>query len=307
MIDPELELAIAWQRANPAPPLRSLPLEVARANYVEAAAVLDPSPPEGVDCVEMVVPGPAGGIHAHLYTPDGADQAGIVVWAHGGGWVLGNLASHDHACRRLAAVSGQRILAVDYRLAPEHPFPAGQEDVTAATTWALSAAAELDAPAIGLGGDSAGALLALVAALEAPRGLACLALCYPALGPEIMSESRLTFDGGWGLTNDDMAFFYEALLPASQDRADPRVSPLLAEDVSAAPPTVLSISGFDVLHDEGFALAALLEGAGVRVDLLEEDSLTHGFIRMGGLSAGVLAAIDRFGSAVRSTMEEAVA
>lgn len=305
MIDPELEQAIAWQRANPAPALRSVPLEAARTNYVEAAALLDPDPPSGVDLVEVVIPGPTGGIQAHLYVPDGAESAGVVVWAHGGGWVLGSLASHDNAMRRLASVSEQRILSIDYRLAPEHPFPAGQDDVTAATRWAVASADELGAPCVGVGGDSAGAMLALVASLEVAEGLSCLALCYPALGPDIMSDSRVAFDGGWGLTIDDMEFFYEMLLPEGQDRSDPRVSPLLSEDVMMAPPTVLSISGFDVLHDEGFALAALLEGAGVTVDLIEEDSLTHGYLRMAGLSTGVRDAIHRFGASMRSMMEDA--
>ena len=303
MIDPELELALSWQRANPSPALHSMPLEEARSRYVEAAVLLDPNPPHDVDRIEMVIPGPAGGIRAHLHTPAGREHAGVVVWAHGGGWVLGNLDSHDHACRRLAAASGQRILAVEYRLAPEHPFPAGQDDVTAAVRWALANAGRLVAPAIGLGGDSAGATLALVAALEAPPALSCLALCYPALGPQIMTASRRTFDDGWGLSGADMAFFYDRLLPESQDRSDPRVSPLLSDEVSMAPATVLSIAGFDILHDEGLALAALLEGQGVRVDLLEERALTHGFIRLGGLSSEVCAAIGRFGASMREMME----
>ena len=305
VIDPELELAIAWQRANPPPPLSSVPLEVARSNYVEAARLLDPAPPTGVDLVEMVIPGPVGGIHAHLYVPEGGEESGVLVWAHGGGWVLGNPASHDHASRRLAAASGQRILSVDYRLAPEHPFPEGQEDVTAAVSWAIDNRSELGAPAIGVGGDSAGALLALVAALESPRGLTCLALCYPALGPELMTDSRRTDDGAWGLNVEDMDYFYEMLLPESQDRSDPRVSPLLTSDVSGLPATVLSIARYDVLHDEGFALSALLEGAGVTVDLLEEDALTHGYIRFGGLSGEVRAAIARFSTSVRATMGNA--
>ena len=305
VIDPELELAIVWQRAHPAPSLHSIPVETARSNYAAAAGLLDPTPPDDVALMEMVIPGPAGAIHAHLYTPPGCEGSGIVVWAHGGGWVLGGLTSHDHACRRLASAARLRLLAIDYRLAPEHPFPAGQDDVSTVVRWVVQHAGQLGAPAIGVGGDSAGATLALVAALDDGDGLACLALCYPSLGPDIMSESRKAFDGGWGLTTEDMDFFFERLLPEGHDRSDPRVSPLLTPEVEGVPSTVLSIAGYDILHDEGLALAGMLEGAGVTVDLFDEGALTHGFLRLGGLSAEVRAAIDRFAAAMRSTMERA--
>jgi len=304
VIDQELEVAIAWQRANPGPPLGSIPIAAARTNYAEAAALLDPSPPAGVTIDEMVLPGPAGGIPARRYTPPATAASGVLLWAHGGGWVLGGLDSHDHACRRLAVACGQQVLAMDYRLAPEHPFPAGQDDVTAAVRWALAAEDALGTSSIAVGGDSAGAMLALVAALEVGEGLSCLALCYPPLGPGIMTDSRRAFADGWGLSNDDMAFFYDLLLEDDQDRSDPRVSPLLTMAAATAPPTVVSVAGFDVLHDEGMALVGLLEGAGVRVELLDEVALTHGYLRLGGISGGARTAIDRFGGAVRTMMED---
>jgi acetyl esterase len=204
--------------------------------------------------------------------------------------------------RHLVEASSQRFVAIEYRLAPEHRFPAGLLDAEAALRWTLDHAGELGgAPGrVGIGGDSAGATLALVAALEcarADRSPAFQVLCYPSLGPELMSESHHDFDHDFGLTADDMAYFYEQYLPAGQSHADPRVSPLLTPDLQQAPATILSVAGFDPLRDEGLALGGLLEGSGVQVELLDEPSLVHGFLCLGGIDAG-RAALARLGAAI---------
>ena len=225
-----------------------------------------------------------------------------MLWLHGGGWIQGGIESHDGILRHLTEASATRFVAVEYRLAPEHRFPAALNDAEAALAWVLEHAGELgaDAERVVAGGDSAGATLALVAALECGREGARLAgqvLCYPALGPELKTASLHDFDHGYGLSGDDMAYFYEQYLAPSQNHADPRVSPLLTADLHEAPPTILTVAGFDPLRDEGMALAGLLEGSGVRVELLDEPSLIHGYLCLGGLPAGE-AAIERLGEAI---------
>jgi len=261
---------------------------------------MDPTPPSSVQALELSVPSGDDVVRARLYVPARAEgPSGLVVWFHGGGWVQGSLESHDPGLRRLSASSAARVLAVDYRLAPEHRFPAGLDDAVAAFCWAVAHADQLgaDPERIAIGGDSAGATLATVAALECARRAErpCLqVLCYPSLGPELMTESHHDFAEGFGLTADDMAYFYEQYLPAGQNHADPRVSPLLTPDLHEAPAAVVAIAGFDVLRDEGLAYVGLLESSGVDVELLDEPSLVHGFLRQGGMDAP-RRAIERLG------------
>jgi acetyl esterase len=300
-LDRDLAVMLERMQSEARPRQRALPLSESRIAYDEACSVLDPSPPGDVEVEELTVAGAAGGLAAWLLRPQGAGD-GLVVWLHGGGWLQGSLRSHEAALRRLAQACSQAVLAIEYRLAPEHPFPAGLDDAEAALRWALSNAGELgaDASRVALGGDSAGATLALVASLECARdvsGAALAVLCYPSLGPELMSESHHDFDHDFGLTADDMAFFYEQYLPAGQSHADPRVSPLLTPDLHHAPPSIVAVAGFDPLRDEGLALAGLLEGSGVEVTLLDEPSMIHGYLRMGG-NAAARSAIERLGAAV---------
>jgi acetyl esterase len=228
--------------------------------------------------------GPGGSLPASLYVPAHAPPRGpLLVYFHGGGWVQGTVASHAPACRLLADLSGVRILSVEYRLAPEHPFPAAAEDALAAYAQAVERHAELDAdPArIAVGGDSAGGNLAAVAAQGAcadrqlPRPAFQL-LLYPALDMSRKPESRRLFGERFLLTEPTMAWYEDQYVPDPARRADPRVSPLLAPDLAGLPPAYIATCLADPLRDEGEAYAQRLLEAGVPV-ALQRHPLIHGF------------------------------
>ena len=308
-LDKDIASALAFQREHPGPGIRSMSIAEARSAYDEAALLFDPHPPEMARIDELAVPGADGKLEARLFVPrDETAEPGLIVWLHGGGWFQGSQRSHECACRRLASASRNRVLAVDYRLAPEHPFPAALDDAASIYRWAHANADQLGAfpGRLALGGDSAGATLALVAGLDAAReGLppALVALCYPSLGPEIRSDSRHELAEGFGLSADDMDYCFELYLSADADHADPRISPLLTPDLHEAPPTLVAVAGFDLLRDEGLALVGLLEGSGVEVELHDETSLIHGFLRLGGISAGAATATQRFGESILASLQ----
>jgi len=306
-LDHEVQVALEdWVRSG-ARGARATPIAEARASYPDVTAAFDPRPPEVGSIEELVVPGADGPLRARLYVPtEPAPRSGLVLWLHGGGWIQGGIESHDRALRHLVELSGQRFFAVDYRLAPEHRFPAGLDDATAALRWSVEHARDLGASSdrVAIGGDSAGASLALVAALEVGhdrRRPALQILCYPSLGPVLVTESQRDFDHRFGLTCDDMAYYFEQYLDDDQDRADPRLSPLLSVDLKAAPRSIVTVAGFDPLRDEGFALVGLLQSSGVKVELLDEASLVHGYLCLGGLNAAH-EALERLGSAIRAAL-----
>lgn len=266
-----------------------VPVETARRNRLLEAEVVAERPPLPMARVEAVeIPGPAGTIAARRYVPHGApaESAPLLVYFHGGGWVIGDLDTHDAPCRFLAANSGVQLLAIDYRLAPEHPFPAAAEDAFAAYAWASANAAQLGAdPArIAVGGDSAGANLAAVASLLARDAdlppPAMQLLIYPVTTADEEMPSRHTCGEGFLLSRPDMDFFEAHYLPAGTDRSDPRVSILGADDLSGLPPAYLSIAGFDPLRDEGIAFAERLREAGVPVSLRLHPGLVHTFANL---------------------------
>lgn len=266
-----------------------VPVETARRNRLLEAEVVAERPPLPMARVEPVeIPGPAGTIAARRYVPHGAPAEGapLLVYYHGGGWVIGDLDTHDAPCRFLAANSGVQVLAIDYRLAPEHPFPAAAEDAFAAYAWASANAEALGAdPArIAVGGDSAGANLAAVASLlTRDAGLplpAMQLLIYPVTVADEELPSRRTFGDGFLLSRPDMDFFESHYLPPGVDRSDPRVSVLRAGDLSGLPPAYLAIAGFDPLRDEGVAFARRLEEAGVPVSLRLHSGLVHTFANL---------------------------
>lgn len=248
----------------------------------------------------LAVPGPAGGIDCRLSVPDGlAEGSPLLVFYHGGGWVIGDLDTHDNLCRFLALHAGVRVLSVGYRLAPEHPAPAAADDALAAYCHARDHAAELgaDPQRIALGGDSAGGNLAAVTALTAAArnlpGPAFLLLLYPGTDATVRRPSRDLFGEGFLLTDRDMTWFADKYVPDVAARSDPRVSPLLADNLSALPPSYVVTAGFDPLRDEGEEFATALHEAGVPVVLRRHADLIHGF-------ANVLA-INRFREAMFET------
>jgi acetyl esterase len=240
---------------------------------------------EGVKAGDTSVSGAAGPIRARLYTPDHRDtEAGsLLVYFHGGGFVTGDLDTHDRACRYLARQSGALLLAVDYRLAPEHPFPAALDDALAAFAYATEHASELGAdPArIAVGGDSAGGNLAAgVARISAETNgsrPAFQLLFYPWLDLSSKRESYARFREGFYLTEADLDWHRRHYLAAPDDALDPRCSPLLADDLAGLPPAYIATAGFDPLRDEGEAYAQRLRAAGVPVALRRHRDLFHGF------------------------------
>jgi acetyl esterase len=227
----------------------------------------------------------ADAVPARLYTPIGlAAGSPLLVFLHGGGWVVGSLDSHDNTCRFLAENAGARILSVDYRLAPEHPFPAGVDDALAAFDWAVAHAGELgaDPNLVAIGGDSAGGNLAAVVSHQRARSggpVPVFALLfYPAVDFTSRRPSRTRYAEGLFLTGTDIDWFEGHYLPDPVDRIDPRASVLLAEDLSGFPPTYLATGGFDPLRDDGEAFAARLREFGVPVALRRHPDLIHGFI-----------------------------
>jgi acetyl esterase len=255
---------------------------------LEARIVSPPRPIPMARVDSLEIPGPAGTIGARLYVPEKPAQEPVplLVYYHGGGWVIGDLATHDNPCRFLAAHAGAAVLSIDYRLAPEHPFPAAVEDAWAAYAWAAANAAELGVgPArIGVGGDSAGANLAAAVCLRA-RGEggpapAMQLLIYPVTQVGEETPSRQLFRDGFLLTRRSMDFFEDSYLQADGDRADPRVSLLRADDFGGLPPAYVAIAGFDPLRDEGELYAERLRQAGLPVALRRHPGLVHTFANL---------------------------
>jgi acetyl esterase len=236
------------------------------------------------------LPGPAGPIGARFYVPEGEQTPmPLLVYLHGGGWVRGDLETHDNTCRFLAREAGVLVLSVDYRLAPEHKFPAAVEDSVAAFRWAHENASDLgaDQGAIAVGGDSAGGnLTAVVGQLTGVDGgpvPAFLLIIYPATDFSEKRRSVQLFREGFLLTESDMDWYTAHYLSDSDAALDPRASPLLAEDLSGTPPAYVVTAGFDPLRDEGEAYALRLREAGVPVALRRHRGLIHGFANMTGV------------------------
>jgi acetyl esterase len=257
---------------------------------------------------ERTIPGPAHPIPARVYTPLGAKDgvlAGLVFF-HGGGFVIGDLDTHDDLCRCLANGSGCRVVSIDYRLAPEHPFPAAVEDCIAATRYVAGHAAEfgIDAKRLAVGGDSAGGnLAAVVSQLAKSEGPAIVfqLLIYPVtqLGAPVDTPSMRENAKGYFLEKEGMDWFTKLYCPETKHRSDPRLSPLLCADLSGLPPAYVITAGFDPLRDEGRAYADKLDGAGVPVTYVNYPGMVHGFFSMRGLIPKAREAVAAAAAAVR--------
>ena len=288
------------------PPLEAIPAPMIRAGYrAQRVAQNVKSSPGDVDARDLQVAGAAGPIAARLYTPEGTTSPGpLLVYFHGGGFVIGDLETHDGHCRRLAAFSGARVLAVDYRLAPEFPFPAGHDDALAATRWAFDHAGEIGAEPgrIGVGGDSAGGNLAAAVALDLredpARKLKFQLLLYPGLWPAQETASRRE-RAGPVLSKTTVAWF-EKCLAASAHADGHRASPAQAKDLSRLPAAFIATAGFDPLEHEGRDYAAALAAAGVPARHVNYPALAHDFYIMGDVSPAVIEAAKEAGLAVKA-------
>ena len=285
-------LAAFLAQAAAQPPLESLPVEVGRQVYRDLAAGLGLPTPPVATVVDHTVRGPGGPLPLRLYTPvtPAALPRPMLVYVHGGGWVIGDLETHDAVCRRLCHDSGMLVIAVDYRRAPEHPFPAAPDDAEAALRWAAAHAGELggDPARLAIAGDSAGAQLAAVAAMRVAGQvpLRGLGLIYPpALHHRETLPSRSENGEGKFLTASSMVWFMEAYL--GKDAAmvrHPEVALLHAPRLGELPPTWIATLGHDPLRDEGIALVRAVTAAGVATTHVHEPSGVHACIHFTALS-----------------------
>lgn len=296
--------------ANAGVPFDAGDYRAIRDGYARAtAAYLHPTP--ALDSVvNLAFDGPAGSVRVRLYRPfrANATAAPALVYFHGGGWVVGDLDSHDHLCRQLAGKSGVVVIAVDYRLAPEHKFPAAVEDTQAALRWVAEHAGELrlDATRLAVGGDSAGGNLAAVAALALRDAggppLRLQLLIYPALDFTADNVSLRENATGYLLSTAAMEQFADWYLPDRASRSDPRASPQRATDHRGLPPACILTAEFDPLRDEALAYAETLRNAGVAVEHRAYPGMIHGFARMGGRIDLALTALDDAASAVHRAL-----
>lgn len=248
------------------------------------------------DVADAEIPGPAGPIRARIYRPAGANDDGrstypTVLFIHGGGHVIGDLDTHDNSARTICRDTDAVVVSIEYRLAPESPWPAAPDDCFAASEWLFSHVSELggDPQRVGIAGDSAGANLAAVTALrsrDAGRDFTAQLLLYPVVDFQSELESypsRVEFQEGYFLTLDDMAWFGQHYAGEVADRSHPHLSPIYAE-LAGAPAAVVATAEFDPLRDEGEAFAAGLVAHGVRVVPIRCEGLIHGFFDLGGFS-----------------------
>jgi acetyl esterase len=307
-VDPQVRVLLDQLEQMGGPALNEMTPEQGRAAFAQLGQA--GGVPEPVERIEdLTIPGPASDLKARIYTPSGGAPLPAMVFFHGGGWVIGDLETHDRLCRALANASGSLIVAVDYRLAPEHKFPAAVDDAFAAVKWVAEHAAELGAdPArIGVGGDSAGGNLSAVIALQArDRGgpkLAYQLLIYPATDLASDTPSKRENGDGYFLTRRDMTWFEGHYIRSEEDRANPLVSPMRAADLTGLPPAIVVTAEFDPLRDEGEAYGEKLRKAGVPVQLRRYDGMIHGFVSMSGVVNRGRDAVRDLGAAVRELVE----
>lgn len=296
---------------SPLPPYHTVTAFVARRIYRDTRAALSPRPPEVSEARLLVADGP---VALRAYRPGGAgkdEMLPALVYFHGGGWTIGDLDTHDTLCRQLANGARCAVFSVDYRLAPEHPFPAAVDDCIAATAYVARNAKTLgiDATRIAVGGDSAGGNLATVVALDArdrggPR-LAFQLLIYPATDQRLQHASHRENGEGYLLTRQAIDFFRGNYLPRFEEWTDWRASPLLAERLAGLPPAYVLTAGFDPLRDEGREYCERLKKEGVEATLRQYDEMVHGFVLFGGVVDTANQAVDECCAALRRAFERA--
>jgi acetyl esterase len=290
MLHPQARALLKLIEDKGVPPIHTLSPEEARKVYRERRYFTQPEPPEVAQVRALAAAGPAGPIPLRLYRPLGStmdQKLPVLVYYHGGGWVIGDLETHDTLCRQLANGSGCAVLAVDYRLGPEHRFPAAVDDAIAAAHWvrANAEALHLDASRRAVGGDSAGGNLAAAVAIAARDArdlpLSFQLLIYPATDMRCVAPSHESNGQGYLLTKDTITYFHDHYIDDPRHDLDWRASPLLHEDLSLLPPAFVLTAGFDPLRDEGMQYAQKLTEAGTPSTLVCFERQIHGFILMG--------------------------
>jgi acetyl esterase len=296
MLHPQARALLDFIEARGIPPTHTLSPADARAFYRERRTTTQPLPPEVAEVRDLAADGPHGTIPVRLYRPmgSGVGPLPVLVYYHGGGWVIGDLDTHDVLCRELCNGASVCVASVDYRLAPEHRFPAGVDDAVAATRWVAAHADELrvDAQRLAVGGDSAGGNLAAVVALVTrDLRIAYQLLIYPATDMRAEMPSHKSNGQGYLLTADSIAYYRGHYMAQAAQWTDWRASPLLHDDLSRLPPALVLTAGFDPLRDEGAAYADALSAAGNRVSYVCFERQIHGFITMGKVIAEANSAV----------------
>jgi acetyl esterase len=306
-LDPALKSLLDAMAAAGGPALDALPPVEARKVFDNMAL---PRREIAVKSVEnRKLPGPAGEIPVRIYRPAVSGVLPALMYFHGGGWVIGSLDSHDATCRELCVGAGCVVVSVDYRLAPEHPYPAAPEDCYAATRWVAQNAASLgvDPRRLAVGGDSAGGnLSAVVAQMARDKGGPAICfqlLIYPVTDADFSTPSYAQNAEGYLLTTSAMRWFWGHYVPSETQRREPYASPLRAADLAGLPPAFVLTAEFDPLRDEGEAYAKRLQQAGVSTALSRYDGLIHGFVSMGLVAPRAQTAIDEAVAALKKALD----
>ena len=290
MLHPQTQALLDLMIERGVPPTHTLTPAEARSFYRERRGFTQPAPPAVALLRELQADGPRGAVPLRLYRPMGSDAASVLpvlVYYHGGGWVIGDLDTHDTLCRELANGAGCAVVAVDYRMGPEHRFPAAVIDAIAATRWVHSHASELnlDPNRLAVGGDSAGGNLAAVVSIAARDAgdlpIAFQLLIYPATDQHRNTPSHTSNGQGYLLTTETMDYFTGHYIADPAHYQDWRASPLLHIDLTKLPPALVLTAGYDPLRDEGAAYAERLTAAGNRATYVCFERQIHGFITMG--------------------------
>jgi acetyl esterase len=302
-VNPQAQQVLDGRAAAGLPPTWELTPGEVRAGVAIIADMIGPGP-DVAEVRDIAIPSQAGGIPARVYSPV-ADPPGTVVYYHGGGWVIGSIDGWDAVCRALAVASGCELVSVDYRLAPEHRFPAAADDAYDALAWVASSLAG-GRPLV-VAGDSAGGNLAAVAALRARDSggpaLAMQVLVYPVTDHDMDRASYRKYDGTEFIVNKrDMIWFWDHYAPDQAARSNPYASPLRATDLSGLPPAYVVTAEHDPLRDEGFAYADRLRDARVPVEHRHYGSQIHGFFTMVNLLDDGDKAVAEAGAAIRAAV-----
>ena len=301
MLDPQAQALLTQAQLKSARPISSLQPVEARKAYLESRLPTQPTPLPVETWRDFEVPGLAGLIPVREYRPFGTTPTAVLsalVFFHGGGWVIGDCESHDVLCRELCNLAGCAVFSVDYRLGPEHRFPAAFDDALSVTKWLAQHAqgASIDASRIAVGGDSAGGNLAAAVALALGDGtvvkLVAQLLAYPVTDLRFQTASFQEHAEGYSLSAADMHYFRAHYTAQASDYVNWRASPLLADDHADLPPALVITAGFDPLRDEGRLYADKLSAAGNAVQYVCFERQMHGFLGMGGV-------IDEANTAVR--------
>lgn len=307
-LEPDFARILKIAKESGARELNTLTPETARAQYAAGIALVAGTSLEMSKIEDLAIETPETSLTARLYRPHGvtSEPAALLVYFHGGGWSFGSVETHDHICRRLAVAFDGLVLSVDYRLAPEHKFPAAVEDAIYTVQWASDNARTFgaDSTKLFIGGDSAGGNLAAVATIEARDGggpaIARQLLIYPATDMSMCFASHTAFGDDYRLTRPLMVWSVLNYLRDGRDLMDPRASPLLAESHADLPPAVIITAGYDPLRDEGIAYANVLRKAGVRVEYKCYPGAIHGFIGMTGVSKTAMNCLAFAGATLRA-------